>query len=138
MKILVALDLTQSSDTVLAKAVETAKAQNAGLEILVVAENFSEGGDVFDYGNINEQLLGAAKAAAKRYQEKAKVMGMEAGAAVMSGQSPADVIVKHAETGHADLIILGRRAKKGLDRFIIGSVAQRVVAHAPCSVLVVR
>ncbi len=138
MKILAALDQTQSAQAVLAKAIKTARQQNAKLEILVVAENFADVGDVFDYGNVNERLLESAKAAAKGYKEQALAQGVRAKALVASGPSPADSIVKHAEDENLDLIVLGRRAKKGLDRFIIGSVAQRVVAHAPCSVLVVR
>ena len=37
-----------------------------------------------------------------------------------------------------DLIILGHQGKKGLSKYLIGSVAARVVSHAPCSVFVIR
>jgi len=51
---------------------------------------------------------------------------------------PVDVIVKHATTMKADLIVLGTQGRTGLPRALIGSVAERVVRHAPCAVLVVR
>lgn len=51
---------------------------------------------------------------------------------------PVDVIVKHATTMKADLIVLGTQGRTGLPRALIGSVAERVVRHAPCPVLVVR
>lgn len=51
---------------------------------------------------------------------------------------PVDVIVKQATTTKADLIVLGTQGRTGLPHALIGSVAERVVRHAPCPVLVVR
>lgn len=39
---------------------------------------------------------------------------------------------------HADLIVMGHKGKSGLERFLLGSVANRVVHHAPCSVWIMR
>lgn len=39
--------------------------------------------------------------------------------------------------GH-DLVVMGSRGRRGLERMLVGSVAERTVRHAPCSVLVVR
>ncbi len=39
---------------------------------------------------------------------------------------------------NADLIAVGTRGRTGLERLLIGSVAERVIRHAPCSVLVAR
>ena len=38
----------------------------------------------------------------------------------------------------ADLIVLGSHGYRGLQRFLLGSVSHAVVAHAPCSVEIVR
>ncbi|MBI5844048.1 MAG: universal stress protein [Deltaproteobacteria bacterium] len=138
MKILAALDQTTSGQTVLEKAVDMARQQDAQLSILLVAENFSDIGDVFDPGEVNQKLITSAREAGEKYRKAAEALGVSVKVMVESGVSPADVIVKAAETAKADLIVLGRRTKKGLDRFLIGSVASKVVAHAPCSVLVVR
>jgi nucleotide-binding universal stress UspA family protein len=51
---------------------------------------------------------------------------------------PRRVIVDEARDWGADLIIIGARGHSALERWLIGSVAQNVVAHAPCSVEVVR
>ena len=51
---------------------------------------------------------------------------------------PADAIIDAAEQGGYDLIIVGSRGLNAVARFLTGSVSSRVVAHAPCSVLVVR
>jgi nucleotide-binding universal stress UspA family protein len=51
---------------------------------------------------------------------------------------PRRVIVDEAGEWGADLILIGARGHSALERWLIGSVAQNVVAHAPCSVEVVR
>jgi universal stress protein A len=38
----------------------------------------------------------------------------------------------------ADLIILGSHGRRGVDRWLLGSVAEAVARHAPCSVEIVR
>jgi nucleotide-binding universal stress UspA family protein len=47
-------------------------------------------------------------------------------------------ICKLAEREHADLIIMGSHGRTGLSHVFLGSVAERVVRHAPCPVLVAR
>ena len=47
-------------------------------------------------------------------------------------------ILNVAEEWHADLIALGSHGRKGLKRFLLGSVAESVSHHAKCSVLVVK
>lgn len=50
----------------------------------------------------------------------------------------AEEILKEAEAGSYDLIIVGDRGRRGLTRFLIGSTSSRVVQYAPCSVMVVK
>ena len=52
--------------------------------------------------------------------------------------SPASEIVAHAEELGAELIVVGTRGRTGLARLALGSVAERVVRSAPCSVMAVR
>jgi len=51
---------------------------------------------------------------------------------------PANEIVETARVGGYDLIVVGHRGLSPVKAFLLGSVSDRVVAHAPCSVLVVR
>jgi len=51
---------------------------------------------------------------------------------------PADEIIQAAKEGGFDLIVVGHRGLSTVKAFLMGSVSNRVVAHAPCSVLVVR
>ena len=52
--------------------------------------------------------------------------------------SPARVILEVAEDEDVDLIVMGSSGKSGFDRFIMGSVADKVVNSAKCAVLVVH
>jgi nucleotide-binding universal stress UspA family protein len=48
------------------------------------------------------------------------------------------VIVAAAAQARADLIVMGSEGRTGMSRFLMGSVAEKVVRHARCSVLIVR
>jgi nucleotide-binding universal stress UspA family protein len=52
--------------------------------------------------------------------------------------SPKRVILDEAEAWEADLIVVGSHGRRGLDRFLLGSVSQAVALHALCSVEIVR
>lgn len=49
-----------------------------------------------------------------------------------------DTIVQYAKETAIDLIVMGSHGRTGLSHVLLGSVAERVVQHAPCSVLTVR
>jgi nucleotide-binding universal stress UspA family protein len=51
---------------------------------------------------------------------------------------PASVIVTTAKEWPADVIVIGSHGRLGVERMMLGSVAEAVMRHASCSVLVVR
>jgi nucleotide-binding universal stress UspA family protein len=51
---------------------------------------------------------------------------------------PATEIVKYARDAGIDLIVMGTHGRTGLERLLMGSVAEKVMREAPCSVLVVK
>lgn len=51
---------------------------------------------------------------------------------------PASEVLRFVREGNFDLVAMGTHGRKGLKRLVLGSVAERVVREAPCSVLVVR
>ena len=57
---------------------------------------------------------------------------------VIKEGSPAKVILEVAKDEEVDLIVMGSSGKSGFDRFIMGSVADKVVNSAKCAVLVVH
>jgi nucleotide-binding universal stress UspA family protein len=66
-----------------------------------------------------------------------KEAGIEAKLLLREGD-PAYEIIRTAETEGYDLIVVGHRGLSPIKAFLLGSVSNRVVSHAPCSVLVVR
>lgn len=65
--------------------------------------------------------------------------GIEHEVIVHHGDDPARFIVEDARRLGASMIVIGKHGtKRGLRRFFVGTVAEKVIAEAPCSVLVVR
>lgn len=52
--------------------------------------------------------------------------------------SPADAILKTIDKEGVDLVVMGTSGKHGLDRFLLGSVTEKVVRSAKCPVLAVH
>jgi nucleotide-binding universal stress UspA family protein len=50
---------------------------------------------------------------------------------------PALGLIEAAEEHGADLVVVGRQGLSGIDRFLMGSVSEHVLHHAPCSVLII-
>jgi nucleotide-binding universal stress UspA family protein len=57
---------------------------------------------------------------------------------VLADHAPARAICDYAEEHDADLIVLGSHGRGGMERWLIGSVAERVVRHASSNVYIVR
>lgn len=72
-----------------------------------------------------------------RLANDAKKAGVRATTLLRDGD-PVDQIVRAARSTRADLIVVGTHGRRGLPKFFLGSVAERVVATAPCPVLTVR
>ena len=52
--------------------------------------------------------------------------------------APAQVVTETAEKAGHDLIAIGAHGHRGVRRLLLGSVAENVIRHSPCSVLVVH
>ena len=63
---------------------------------------------------------------------------LEVDLAVTSDHAPARAICDYAEGHGIDLIVIGSHGRGGMERWLIGSVAERVVRHANANVYVVR
>jgi nucleotide-binding universal stress UspA family protein len=73
----------------------------------------------------------------RRVRERIAAPGLTVETDVREGD-PRTVIVDAADEWQADLIVVGSHGRTGIKRLFLGSVAQAVVAHAHCSVEVVR
>ncbi|KAF0233920.1 MAG: UspA domain-containing [Desulfovibrionaceae bacterium] len=137
MKILVALDISSQTDFVVERALDLIKFFKAEGTFYTVAEEILDFGDGIASG-LGEKVREKSQKNLYTALEKAQAKGIHATEVLESGTSPADSILNYAEKKSVDLIIMGSRAKTELDRFLIGSVASKVVSHATCSVLVLR
>ncbi len=137
MKILVAIDISAQSVFVVERALDLIKLFQAECIFYTVAEEILDFGDGIAFG-LGEKVRDQSQRNLYVALEKAQAKGVHATEVLESGSSPADSILNYAEQERVDLIIVGSRAKTGLDRFLIGSVANKVVSHATCSVLVLR
>jgi universal stress protein A len=78
-----------------------------------------------------------AEGALEDWVAKARAEGLSARAALRTGVAYAEIVAL-ATDERADLIVIGTHGRGGVDRALLGSVADRVVRLAPCPVLTVR
>ena len=73
----------------------------------------------------------------KSAAERLHSAGFEASTSVRKGDAKM-VILDCATEWSADLIVVGSHGRKGLTRFVLGSVSEAVARHANCSVQIAR
>lgn len=141
-KILVAFDGSEYSIRALRAAAILAKAQGSELLVLYVIRPL-----LYSYAgmsNVAIQRIGRiekeeAEAILKRGSELLREENIEAKVNVVEGvRSAVQAITEYADKESVDLIAVGTRGMSGFKKLFLGSVSSGVVAHAPCSVLVVR
>jgi nucleotide-binding universal stress UspA family protein len=154
-KILVALDLSDMSWSVLGKATSLAKQANASLMLLHVLSSDEEGSPAFPgfyglefYPAMHSQALDAYQRKWEAYKQQGfdflKLQAEEAIAQgiptefTQSAGSPGLNICNLAKNWGADLIVVGRRGRSGFSELLLGSVSNYVLHHATCSVLTVH
>jgi len=140
-RILVATDFSAQSERAWTTARRLARALGADLTLVHV---FGEG-VLYSEGVLSSAHVRAVFASAREWAEK--TLGEWADAGRHDGVSvetslrtgvPHAEIVAAAREMRADLIVVGTHGRGGLDRVLLGSVAERVLRLAPCPVLAVR
>ena len=134
--VLVAIDFGETSQKVLAYGQNLRRAFGGRLHVLHVADVIPTTASQFYPEHAGDPEMRAESLALKHL--RALVPGEEATLAVRISGSPALAIVEHARSIHAGVIVVGTHGRAGMSRLLMGSVAEHVVRHAPCPVLVVR
>jgi nucleotide-binding universal stress UspA family protein len=137
MKVLVATDGSEHSMKAVQKALEMAQKEGAQVTLMSVAY-FSK--DDFDDmpPNIQDKLEAQAAAALKKAKAVFEAQKIPMEAVLEAGVVPANNILKRAQEGNYDLLLIGSAGLTGIKRALMGSTAAKVVAQAPCSVMVIR
>ena len=135
-----ATDFSRASRAAFAKAVELAKRDRAPLTIahVMLPPVMMMGDGYIPATTWDDISRGHRKATQKKLDAlvgRARAAGVRARGLLLEGQ-PADRILRAARG--AGLLVIGTHGRTGLARFILGSVASRVVAGARCPVVTVR
>jgi universal stress protein A len=136
-KIMLAVDLTEESKPVAARAQALAALFSAELHLVHVIEPLSlaYGGDVpMDLSSVQEQIQEQAKS---HLAEFASGLGVEPEHQHLIFGRPESEIQRVADEEHADLIVVGSHGRHGL-ALLLGSTANGVLHGAMCDVLAVR
>ncbi len=135
-KILVAVDGSKHSERALQTALDIAEATNAPLSVLQVREFLDS--QLAYYGGIarGERAGPPDPIDMKKFCPRLNETSVKWEAEDKIGH-PADEICAKAKDGY-DLVVVGSHGGSAISRFFLGSVSDRVVHHAGCSVMVVR
>lgn len=135
--ILACVDFSKQSTVALAEVGEYARANGSKVTLLHVADPqaFIPPQAVLEPASTTDRSAHEAKLASLR---DAHLDGIEVALAVVEDHAPARAICDFADEHGADLIVVGSHGRGGMERWLIGSVAERVVRHANTNVYVVR
>jgi nucleotide-binding universal stress UspA family protein len=84
-----------------------------------------------------ERFEEAGEEATSEVAEQARGAGLDTETAVLKG-SPGHALLEYADDHDVDLVTMGTTGRTGLDRYLLGSTAERVVRHADAPVLAVN
>ena len=136
-RVLAPLDFSEHSAAQLWVARDLAAAYGAQLDLLHVIEPLPFLGlltGVMSARDVVPDIMERADAAMERMWEDVEVAEVTVKRHVEEGHAAARIVDFAAQVG-ADLIVIGAQGHAGLERFLIGSVTERVVRTAPCPVL---
>ena len=140
-RILVPTDFSAGSERAWAVARQLAGPLDAELilfHVVIEAPLFSEGPFTMKHArSVFSAAHEWANTALGEWTAAATAAGLRARSIVGTG-APHKEIMATATLEHADLIVMGTQGRGGLDRALLGSVAERVIRLAPCPVLAVR
>ena len=131
-KILLPIDFSVNSEKLIDFAAFFAQKFGASLSLLNVIEN-PAAYDGFTSAQFDEELKAAMEKKMANFVEDHKDLCGSSDTKVVIGDT-VDTILSDAEK--CDLIVIGTHGYRGLEKILMGSVAERVVKNAPCPVLV--
>lgn len=141
-RILIPLDGSPRAEQAVPVAARIARASGGSVLLLqVVSLPIDYGGGLAQTPLLMEQVIETELAVASSYLDRVakarELTGIETTTDVMFGL-PAQDILAVAESRSVDLIVMCSHGRTGFTRWVLGSVAQKVVRHCPVPVLVLR
>ncbi len=138
-KILIATDGSEHTKKAVEYGIELAKISGAQLHAIYVVDTAAFASIPMDaaWESMYELLKQEGELSIKYVADNAEAEGILIEKNIIEGH-PADEIIKYSEKNNISLIVMGTLGKSGLDRFLLGSVAEKVVRNSKIPVLVVR
>ena len=134
MKILLAIDDSKFSEAALQAVVRQYRPQDTEVKVLHVMEQV----ELFGYPvGVPKDHVREAQELVNRAGQTLSAAGFKVHTTVCKGEVRGGIIDAAVEW-HADLIVLGSHGRSGLERFLLGSIPDAILHHAPCSVEIVR
>lgn len=147
MKILLAIDESECSEAATQAVIAQFPRERAEVLVLNADEwpnrlptslAFAEGpAAALDPLDVRDERRHQGEKLVSRVAQQLQTAGFKTTTAVREGDARHAILDCAAEWG-PDLIVLGSHGRRGVDRFLLGSVSENVVRHAPCSVEIVR
>ena len=143
MKILLAIDGSKYSDGTVQALTQFRREKTEVLILQIVEPRIYSTppqmapGYAPELEEILKEQLKQARQTVDRAAATVKAAGFQVETRVLEAETRTGIL-DLAKEWHADLIVLGSHGRKGLQRFMLGSVAESVARSADCSVLIVR
>jgi nucleotide-binding universal stress UspA family protein len=134
-RILVPLDGSRLAEAILPDVEELAAQQGAELVLLRIALAHALAGDALVEAQV--QAVEEAGGYLAEVEQRLAARGIRVSSAVRYGRA-AEEILDHARTSGIDLIAMSTHGRSGIERVLLGSVAERVLREAPVPVLLRR
>ncbi|WP_048039546.1 universal stress protein, partial [Methanosarcina mazei] len=129
--IVIATDGSANSMKAISRGIEVAKVSGATVHVIHVVDSPSIISDVWTAGKdmIHEMMMSDGKKILSKAKKTIEDSGVEVKDVLLDGH-PGEEIIKFAERNNIDLIVMGTLGKTGLEKFLMGSVAEKVVRHS--------
>lgn len=135
--ILVPTDGSESATEATRNAIELADAFDGTIHALYVIDIGAMWPDAYE-GTVLNDLEERGTEAVAEVRARAEDAGVAVTDDVVTGRHPHRAILEYADENAVDCIVMGTHGRRGLDRYLLGSVAERVVRLADVPVLTVH
>ena len=119
------------------RAVDLAERYDATVHALYVVDSSAYGTLDMSTSVVVDALEDEGETAVSYVAEEAEAAGVPVETAVVTG-TPHRMIMDYIDDNDVDMVVMGTHGRRGFDRFLLGSVTEKVVRTAPVPVMTVR
>ncbi|MFA9556597.1 universal stress protein [Evansella sp. AB-rgal1] len=135
--ILLAIDGSDHSRRAAKKAIEMGKLLgDASIEVLYIVDGSKSKSDVLQFGD-SDSASRKRREMLQPFETMIKSAGLTLKTSILHG-APAETIIKHANEGSYDCLVLGSRGLSTVQTMILGSVSHKVMKYVKAPVLMVK